>query len=56
VELRKYGNRLQNKLGETKSADRIVEESWWAKVVKETESNVVGVCERLAGRKRTEVG
>lgn len=35
MELRKYGNRLQNKLGETKSADRIVEESWWAKVVKE---------------------
>jgi hypothetical protein len=35
AELRKYFDRLQNKLGETKSADKIIEGPWWEVVVRE---------------------
>lgn len=35
VELRKYAKRLHDRLGETKSADEIIEGHWWDVVVRE---------------------
>jgi hypothetical protein len=35
IELRKYAKRIQDKIGETKSADGITEGPWWETVVKE---------------------
>jgi hypothetical protein len=35
VELKKYFDRLQAKIGETYSADKILEEPWWEVVVRE---------------------
>jgi hypothetical protein len=35
VDYKKYYEKLQNRIGETMSADKILEESWWNVVVRE---------------------
>lgn len=35
IELKKYFDRLENKIGETYSPNKILEEPWWEAVVRE---------------------
>lgn len=47
VDLRKYSERLQDRLGDTKSADEIVESAWWDVVVRELNQMSVSCAKEL---------